>query len=242
MTQLAEYVYISDDKLRMFIPTDPHWWQRGRVRNVRAEIGAGPAKAGLDVDLETEQLISQSIRLGHVERQVSRVATSADDPGLLPGDWVFFDGRIGCHVVNIEPKPGAVLFCQIPSARRRSVLLHGSAIHLKDRRQASEASAGVPVAFSATEEVPRIIREAAADTADAFGRVWYGLKEQETRTVAGLVADLTDFYAFVVKTDWFLASAPFLAGFALVSAVVPLPDGTEVLIGSPLFVRRARPD
>ena len=143
---------------------------RGRVRNVRAEIGAGPAKAGVDIDFATDRLISQFVRLGKVERQVSRVATSADDPGLIPGNWVFFDGRIGCHVVDIEPKPGAVLFCQVPSARRRSVLLHGSAIHLMDRRQASEATAVVPVAFSATEEVPRIIRDATADTADAFGR------------------------------------------------------------------------
>ena len=241
MTQLGEYVYVSGVKLEGFMPTD-HWWQRGRVRNVRAEIGVGPAKVGVDIDLETEQLISRSVPLGQVERQVSRVATSVDDPGLMPGDWIFFDGRIGCHVVNIEPKPGAVLFCQIPSARRRSVLLHGSAIHLKDRRQASETTTVAPIVFSATEEVPRIIREAAAGTADAFGRVWCGLKEQGTSTVAGLVADLADFYAFVVKTDWFLASAPFLAGFALVSAIVPLPDGTEVLIGSPLFVRRARPE
>ena len=242
MTQMAEYVYISDTKLREFIPKDPGWWMRGRVRNVRAEIGAGPAKAGVDIDFATDRLISQFVRLGKVERQVSRVATSADDPGLIPGDWVFFDGRIGCHVVDIEPKPGAVLFCQVPSARRRSVLLHGSAIHLMDRRQASEATAVVPVAFSATEEVPRIMHDATADTADAFGRVWYGLKEQGTGTLDGLVADLTDFYAFVVKADWFLASAPFLAGFALVSAIVPLPDGTEVLIGSPLFIRRARPE
>lgn len=242
MTQMAEYVYLSDRRLREFIPKDPGWWPRGRVRNVRAEIGVGPAKAGVDIDLDTDRLISQSVQLGKVERQVSGVATSADDPGLMPGDWVFFDGRIGCHVVDIEPKPGAVLFCQVPSARRRSVLLHGSAIHLLDRQQASEAPVAAPAAFSTTKEVPRILREATAGTADAFGRILHGLKEQGNGTMAGIVADLTDFYAFVVRTDWFLASAPFLAGFALVSAIVPLPDGTEVLIGAPLFVRRARPE
>jgi hypothetical protein len=248
VTALAEYVYISDTKLREFIPRDRGWWLRGRVRNVRAEIGAGPAKAGVDIDLDTDRLISEGLRvsrvlqMGKAERHVSRVATSADDPGLLPGDWIFFDGRIGCHLVDIEPRPGAVLFCQVPSARRRSVLLHGSAIHLMDRRQPGEPAAAVPIAFSAQGEVPRIMREATANTADAFGRVWHALKEREAGPVSGLAADLADFYAFVVKTDWFLASAPFLAGFALVTAIVALPDGTEVLMGSPLFVRRARPE
>jgi hypothetical protein len=239
---MAEYVYISDERLKAFIPSDPGWWRRGRVRNVRAEVGAGPVKAGVDVDLAADRLISEFIQLAKVERQVSSVATSVDDPGLRPGDWVFFDGRIGCHLVDIEPKPGAVLFCQVPSARHRSVLLHGSAIHLRGRRQAREAAAVAPVSFSAADEVPRIIREATAGTADSFGRVWHGLKAQGTGTMAGLVDDLADFYAFVVKTDWFLASAPFLAGFALVSAIVPVQDGTEVLIGTPLFVRRARPE
>lgn len=242
MTRLAEYVYISDTRLKAFIPTKERWWLRGRVRNVHAEIGAGPAKAGVDVDLETDGLIDEAVRLGQVRRQVSRIATSVDDPGLMPGEWIFFDGRIGHQVVDIEPKPGAVLFCQVPSARRRSVLLHGSAIHLKDRRQADGGTMTAPVAFSATEEVPRIMRGAAAGTADAFGRVWNGLKEQEAGRAPGLVADLADFYSFVVKTEWFLASAPFLAGFALVSAIIPLPDSTEVLIGSPLFVCRAHPE
>jgi hypothetical protein len=241
MTHLAEYVYISDIKLREFISTD-RWHLRGRVRNIRAEIGAGPAKAGVDIELETDRLVNDAALLGKVERQVSQVATPADDPGLMPGEWMSFAGRIGAHVVDIEPKPGAVVFCQVPSARRRSVLLHGSAIHLRDRRQADDGTVATPVAFSATEEVPRIMREAAADTADAFGKVWNDLKKQETGTEPVLVADLADFYSFVVKSNWFLASAPFLAGFALVSAIVPLPDGTEVLIGSPLSVRRARPE
>lgn len=243
MTRLAEYIYISDTKLEGFIPKDPGWWLRGRVRHVRAEVGAGLAKAAVDVDTDsTDRLIAQIVKLGKVERHVSRIATSVDDPGVMPGDWVFFDGRIGCHVVDLEPKPGAVLFCQVPSTRDRSVLLYGSAVHLKDRRQPADLPATMPIPFSATAEVPRIIRQAAADTADAFGQLWHGLKAQPTATMAGIVGDLTDFYTFVVRTDWFLASAPFLAGFALVTAIVALPDGTEVLIGTPLFVRRARPE
>lgn len=241
MTQLAEYVYISDTKLREFIPKDRRQLS-GRMRNVHAEIGVGLAKVGVDIELETDRLGNEAALLGKVEREVSRIATLADDPRVTPGMWISFAGRIGAHVVDVDPKPGAVLFCQIPSARRRSVLLHGSAIHLRDRRQADDSTVVTPVAFSATEEVPRIMREAAADTADAFGRIWNDLKKQETGAAPGPVADLADFYSFVVKSDWFLGSAPFLAGFARVSNIVPLPDGTEVLIGSPLFVRRARPE
>ena len=98
--------------------------------------------------------------------------------------------------------------------------------------------------FSATEEAPSIIRRAGADTADVFSQVLSGLKgdRQGAVTLPELVGDLADFYAAVVQTDWFKLSAPFLAGFARVTAIVPLPDDTEVVIGSPLFVRRARPE
>jgi hypothetical protein len=253
MTKLHAYVYISDAKLESLIPPDQKWWQRGRVRSVRghAEAGLSVVKASIDADLAlTEELIEKasplgtSLKVGRVEHPIKAVATSVDDPELRAGDWIFFDGWINCHVVDIEPRPGAVLFAEIPNAHGRSTLLHGSATHLKDRKQATDAPRAVPLPFSATEAAPGIIRRASADTADVFGQVLYGLKE-DTRgavTLPELVGDLADFYAAVVHTDWFRLSAPFLAGLARVTAIVPLPDGTEVVIGSPLFVRHAEPE
>src|SRR4029077_19373919 len=131
---------------------------------------------------------------------------------------------IGCQVVDIEPAPGAVLFAEIPNARGRSVLLHGSAIHLKGRRQGEGAPQALPMPFSATEEAPGIIRCAGASPANAFSQVLYGLKgdRRGAVTLPERVEDLADFYAMVVRTDWFERSAPFLAGFARVTAIVPL--------------------
>jgi hypothetical protein len=254
MTKLLEYVYISDKKLKGFIPEDPKWWQRGRIRNVHghAEAGVSQAKASIDADLAlTDKLIEEaspfatSLKVARVAKALEGgLATSMDDPGVRAGDWIFFDGWIGCHVVDIEPKPGAVLFAELPNARGRSVLLHGSAIHLEDRRQATDVPQTVPMPFSAREEAPSIIRRAGVGPADAFSQVLHGLKgdRRGAVTLAELVGDIADFYATVVKTDWFKRSAPFLAGFARVTAIVPLPDGTEVVIGSPLFVRYARPE
>ena len=254
MTKLLEYVYISDKKLETFIPADPKWWQRGRVRNLRghAEAGISPVKASIDADLAlTDKLIGEaspfgtSLKIARVAKALEEgLATSIDDPGVRAGDWIFFDGWIGCQTVDIEPAPGAVLFAEIPNARDRSVLLHGSAIHLEDRRSGPGTPQALPMPFSATEEAPSIIRQAGVSTPHAFSQVLYALKgdRRGAATLPELIEDLADLYATVVRTDWFERTAPFLAGFARVTAIIPLPDGTEVVIGSPLFVRHARPE
>jgi len=130
MTKLHAYVYISDAKLESLIPPDQKWWQRGRVRSVRghAEAGLSVVKASIDADLAlTEELIEKasplgtSLKVGRVEHPIKAVATSVDDPELRAGDWIFFDGWINCHVVDIEPRPGAVLFAEIP----KSLLVKG---------------------------------------------------------------------------------------------------------------------
>jgi hypothetical protein len=61
-------------------------------------------------------------------------------------------------------------------------------------------------------------------------------------TADALTENLTALYRDVVAAGWFRASAGYFTGFAYVSGVVPLPDGTEIVVASPLYVKRARPE
>lgn len=237
---MDEYIYISNAKLRGLLPTNPRWWARMRARRVQAGVGAGVAHVG--ADLETDELVRQAAQIQQAERQAADTAKWYEDDTLTAGDWMFFEGRIGCHVVDMEPKPGAVLFCQIPLDTGRSVLLHGSAVHLPGRSALGSVPVSVTTPFSASAEFPRIIQQVRVSEADPLWRFWRAFRYQDPATAeADLQTNLTELYRRVVGTDWFQASAPYLSGFAYVSGLVGRPDGSELVVGSPLLVRRARP-
>src|SRR5215470_17501366 len=114
------YIYLSDAKLRTLIPSDPRWWARMRARRFRAGLRAAGAEVG--VDLETDKLLRLGAQISNAENQASVTGKWYEDETLTAGDWMFFEGRIGCHIVDIKPAPGAVLFCQIPSTDHRLIL------------------------------------------------------------------------------------------------------------------------
>lgn len=237
---MDEYIYISNAKLRGLLPANPRWWARLRARRIQAGIGAGVAQVG--ADLETDELIRQAAQIQHAEYHAAGTAKWYEDDMLTAGDWMFFEGRIGCHLVEMEPKPGAVLFCQTPRGTGRSVLLHGSALHLQGRSTLGGVPISVTTPFSAPAEFPRIIQQVRASATDPLWKFWHAFRHQDPATAeADLQRNLTELYREVVGTDWFQASAPYLSGFAYVSGLVGRPDGTELIIGSPLLVRRARP-
>lgn len=234
------YVYLSDGKLRSMIPRDPRWWSRMRARRVQAGLAAAGAK--IAVDLETTALLRLGAEINKAEWDAGTTGKWYEDDSLEVGDWMFYEGRIGCHVVDLEPAPGAVLFCQVRSAGDRAVLLHGSAKHLVGRAPASEPPGAPSSPFSDPSAFPDIVQQASPIENEPLWRFWRQFGRRNLRDPDdALQAALAGLYARVVDTAWFRASAPNLAGCALVSAIMPAPDGGEFLIGSPLFVRRSRP-
>jgi hypothetical protein len=145
-------------------------------------------------------------------------------------------------MIDVQPGPGAVLFCQVPRSTGRSLLLHGSAMHLQDRSLLAGFPASVTIPFSAPTAFPLIVQMVIASRGNPMWRLWQRFGRQDPSAAEeNLQANLTDLYSQVVGTDWFRASAPYLAGFAYVSGLVQRPDGSEIVVGSPLLVRRARP-
>ena len=237
---MDEYVYISDAKLRALIPSNPRWWARMRARRIQGGIHAGGAQIG--VDMETDDLLRLAARLQKAEYHAAGTAKWYEDDTLTAGDWMFFEGRIGCHVIDLEPRPGAVLFCQIPPTDGRSVLLHGSAVHMMDRPEIGSLPLSVMTPFSSPAAFPRIVQQVLINDADPLWVFWRRFSHRDPTTAEqDLQSNLAELHSRVVGTDWFQASAPYLAGFAYVSGIVQGPNGVEVVVGSPLFIRRARP-
>lgn len=237
---MDEYVYVSATKLRGLLPDDPRAWARLRARRVEAGVEAAGAKLGLD--LEPDERIRFARQVIEAEKHAQLSGKWFEDETLEAGDWVYFEGRIGCHVVDMGRKPEALLFCQIPSDGGRSILLHGSAKHLMDTPsdKALPISVTMP-AFSSPAAFPRIVQRAVAVQGDPLWTFWRSLRDSPARSERELRFNVAELHARVVGTDWFKASAHYLAGCGVVSGLVPGPGGTEVVVGSPLVVRRTRP-
>lgn len=239
MADLGMYVYLSNGKLRRFIPDDPPWWARMRARRLQAGVQASVAH--VSVDMEADSVLELAAQLHKVEQHAGATGKWYEDETLSAGDWMFFEGRIGCHVVNREPAPGAVLFCQIRSTARRLVVLHGSAAHLIGTSPVSTAANPSTVRFSDPETFPRIVQALRRDTPNPSWMFWRRSTDHHPASNDDVRGDLDGLYSDIVDTDWFRESAPYLAGCALVSGIVSGPAGSEIVVGSPLYVRQARP-
>jgi hypothetical protein len=252
---MDEYLYLSSEKLRQFLPPrdQQQWWRRLRVRKTAASVGAGPAK--LDVELEhrgPEQL---------AEHQLRRVVDGLDErcawyeEPVAAGDWVMYEGRLGIHALPDGPAAGAVVFYDVnrPAGARRA-LLHGSATHLLGGRaphpaDGSRASGSRPAGgFSAGEHVPVVVHAAHDALAPRRNAApWAALARVLRRDPGAPAPDelgghVAAVFAAVDASTWYTATAPYVAAVVRVTAVLPASaTGVETLLGSPLFVRSVRP-
>jgi hypothetical protein len=252
---LDEYVYLSDAKLRQFIPTDVRWWSRMRTRKASGSVGMGGTRASLE--LEPTDLARSAVQLSKVVKHISEYGRWYEEPGLVAGDWVFFEGRIGWQVIDQDPAPGAVLFCQIvqPDTENQKIVLHGSVAHLIGLPSAPEQGTGTPrsnpsmatlLRYSNPASFPSILEWASTSVLPRSERTFWRLLNKTPRTAQhgseGLRQHLTILLDYVANSDWFLSTAPYLNGCARVTAVVkPADRPFAVVIASPLFIRHQRP-
>jgi hypothetical protein len=243
---VEEIVYLSATKLKDVIPTDRPWWRRLRATSVTAEVGVGPVKVGSDVKIPSPDEVAA---IGKSIDQADALGESAkwfEDPALSAGELMRFEGRFGCHVVEFGADPAAVLFCQLPEPNCRSVVLHGSAANVtawRQREPGSEPGATL-VPYSDPTAVPGILRAAVAVGKESPLWEFWRSRGQGNTQVTGdaLTRNLAALYSSVVVERWFRTSARYFEGFAYTSGVVPLPDGSEIVLASPLYVKRARPE
>jgi hypothetical protein len=239
-----EIVYLSAAKLKDAIPASRPWWRRLRAESATAGVGVGPVKAGLTVKLATPDEMAALAESFDKAETLGVSAKGFEDPTLTAGELMLFEGRFGCHVVEFKSGPAAVLFCQLPEPNCRSVVLHGSAANVLQWRQPDSDPESALVPYSDPIAVPGILRAAVAAEADnpAWG-FWRSLDQVSTRPAdEALTRNLTALYSGVVADSWFRTRAMYFTGFAYTSGIVPLPDGTEIVLGSPLYVKRARPE
>lgn len=244
-----DVIYLSDSKLDAIVPRDRSWWRRLQARRLNAGINPGVVK--LEADLEMpgpDKLAALAAKLDKVD-ELNEMSKWFEDPSLTAGELMCFEGWIGTQLVTLGAPSGAVLFCQLPEPGCRSVVLHGSAANLQQRKQAGAASPVSPVPYSDPSAAPDVVRTAVSsrDGSGLWG-FWRGLGalggpgEGGGWVAADMIAEnLAGLYAHVVGTKWFRDTALHLGGVAYVSGIVPLPDGTEIVLGSPLCVRRVRP-
>jgi hypothetical protein len=81
---------------------------RAKKAGVKAQISGVEAW----LELEPADLARTASHFPKLEKHLSEFGLWYEEPGLTPGDWVLFEGRIGYQVMGQNPAQGAVLFCQ----------------------------------------------------------------------------------------------------------------------------------
>ncbi|WP_405686192.1 SAVMC3_10250 family protein [Streptomyces sp. NBC_01387] len=129
---VREIVYLSESKLRQFVPAPRRVPRTGALR-VTTPLG------GIDLDAPVPNLEQGQLRhLRDVSEHVELVAGWYAQPDLRPGQWVQFEAPLRCVTLD-GAHQDLVLFVD-PSDRERTgsvtdgdcrLLMHGSVRHLK---------------------------------------------------------------------------------------------------------------
>jgi hypothetical protein len=239
-----EYVYLSNDKVREFLPSEQSWWSRIRTKKFGGKAGG----AGVEVSLEFEpsEAAASHARLEKIRDHISEVGRWYQEDDLTSGEWVFFEGRIGYQALE----EGAVLFCESGglTAGNNRIVLHGSAANLVGRTVTAAAPTSVPAGgFSDPGGAASVLEAAIGRTTalEVAERLFWRQFTDPKKPFASrdsLDRHVKTLFTQVACTDSFRNHAPFLVGCARITTVVKpssLPFG--VVVASPLFVRRARP-
>ncbi|MEJ2856030.1 MULTISPECIES: SAVMC3_10250 family protein [unclassified Saccharothrix] len=239
-----EYVYLSDAKVRQFIPADAPWWRRMRAKKL-----AGAAKvAGVEASLELEpsDIARKAELLNRLVEHITLTGRWYTDRDVRAGEWVFFEGRIGYQVTGPDPQAGAVLFCEAgePTGATPRIVLHGSARHLVTGGAAPTRTAVAPTpgGFSEFDGAKSVVEAVGRSAMSVPERTFWRLFDRSTATGDALPHHLRTLFREVAGTDSFLDAAPFLGGCARVTTVVRPPHlPFPVVLASPLYVRHERP-
>lgn len=214
---VRELIYVSQAKLRQLVPDLP---KRAGLRDVEAEVntpvgGFKVGKAAREVD---PGLAAAVARLEASDRAPEWFV----EPGIRPGEWVHFEAPMSYGDVG-----GAVVFLDsdqvddsYPSRGGLRLLLHGSSEHLVG------PAAPPRVPSQPMSMWPRFVR---ALTLEYEMNVELARPHHSfLKWVVRILDRLTDSLQPAYTAGW-------VAGYARVTAVIPIDSGT-LLAATPLYV------
>jgi hypothetical protein len=126
---MRELVYLSDRKLRQFLPDPvPRWRRLGHIRaEVKAPLGSVSIEPTLPNDVAAQR--------AHLEKVIANVEQNAqwfESDALHPGEWIFLEEQLNYRTFRAPGEIEVVLFLNLnrnnPGQTR--LLLHGSPEHL----------------------------------------------------------------------------------------------------------------
>lgn len=238
---MREFVYVSEGKLRQFLPKPSRLTRPGAIR-LNTPLG------GLDVEPGTPG--TEHGRLQHLERVDKHLNSHADwfaEPGLRPGGWLWFEAPLRCvtlrgeyqHLVLfVDPVPG-----EDPAYERETgcrLLMHGSARHLLGYAPATiegpplegiDGGSSIGTTFLTT--AGHVVRALSLEHEAAAASVPPPRPDVSGAGVRHLVTALDARHEQA-------GSAALMQGYARVTAVLPPSGGAQrLVVASPLTVEYA---
>ncbi|MFE2996152.1 SAVMC3_10250 family protein [Nocardia sp. NPDC059246] len=237
-----EFLYLSDPKVKQFVPVKASWWQRMRMRKISAKAKFTPVEVGLDVDLA--DVVASEERIRQLIEYLEESSVDYTDIDIEPGQWVVFEGRIGIAHLDAPLVPGLALFCEAEpiTVTTPRIMLHGSARHVASSRLAPETAdrpGGYSVSLGATKEILEALFAARGSGTVRSLRHFLNPPANEDTDFR---QNLTTFFREVACSADFREFAPYLGGHARVTGVVHPPQlPFPVVLASPLYMRYERP-
>ncbi|MET7673984.1 SAVMC3_10250 family protein [Streptomyces seoulensis] len=229
---MREFIYLSDAKLRQFIP-HPRRLRRPGALRLTTPVG------GIDLDAPAGDAESARGRqLDEVVRHLEESARWFGEPDLRPGEWVWFEAPLLYVTLRnadrdlllfTDPAPGTDP--QYPSAECR-LLLHGSVRHLL-------GVTPVPVEGAALVEYGGFEGSGGTPFITDAGRFVRAVTGTEDPAPPG-AQGVRDLLAALDAAQPDIPTAPRTQGYARVTTSLPATEtAPRCLVASPLTVEYA---
>ncbi|MFC9229171.1 SAVMC3_10250 family protein [Streptomyces decoyicus] len=238
---MREFVFVSDGKLRQFLPKPSRFTMPGAIR-LKTPVG------GLELERGPQE--SERGRLKHLEKVDKHLNHQAEwfaDPALRPGGWVRFEAPLRCvtlrgeyqHMVLFaDPVPG-----EDPAYDRETgcrLLMHGSSRHLLgyapvsiDGPPLEGIEGGSSIGTTFLTSAGHVVRALSLEHDPVAGDAPVPSVELSGTGVRELVAALDARHGQA-------GSAAQMHGYARVTAVLPATESAaRLVVASPLTVEYA---
>ncbi|MEU0434483.1 SAVMC3_10250 family protein [Streptomyces sp. NPDC006290] len=233
---MREIVYLSDSKLRQFVPEPRRAPRLGALR-LTTPLG------GIDMDTPTAD--SEQGQLRHLREVNKHVALLADwytEPRLRPGQWVQFEAPLRC-VTFSDTHQDLVLFVE-PAREggtdgRCRLLMHGSVQHLRGWN-AMPVEGLAPDAMNSASSLGSAFIARAGQVVDALIRHRDTMAtDQISRPTAARLhgQDVQELLHALDDADDSIDTSAVMTGYARVTGLIPRTYATSrCVVASPLVV------
>ncbi|MFD1829317.1 SAVMC3_10250 family protein [Streptomyces desertarenae] len=240
---VRELVYLSDNKLKQFVPGRRRWGRTGRRLNrFRLDANTPVGGGGIEFDLGGEPApAAAAVRdLDAVVGYIEEHALWYQDPDARAGRWVYFEAPLHFfRVGSRDPGIGTVLFLDSPVSDGYApgpcrLLLHGNDRHLLAPLPSTGLTlkdvAGSAFTAPGVRRTAGVGQPPAADRIDAAPEPMLPPAPAPPPFVVSKVIERADFLP--------PAGAAWMRGYARVTTLLEA-RGATVTVATPLYVEYA---